>query len=392
VWVEAEVATISDYGFITTPMDVKDSNQASGDRYLEVESGNNSISSVPTLGQVCKTFNVANDGTYRVWARVQAPTVDDDSFWFNMNGGAWVRWNQIAPGSSWHREHVHDNDTPTTPSTFTLTAGQNTYCIAYREDGARVDVFIITDNTSFSPTAALTGPPAPPVRVFAVQGDGRNVVSWTNVLGATSYTLESRTDLTWSTLVSGLTVHSYFHNLTPNTFICYRVRAVASTGTSAPSDEFCDARAVLDPQDHIISPVDFPATAPLENINNGDGLGAPEGNDSKDVVPVMGHARYDFRIAKTVTVGVWEIADAPDPGSDSWWVRMDKGAWIKWNEITPDHNNCDWAQVWDSDAGNTPVTFTLSPGSHRLEFAYREDGTTLLRNYIFPTAPGACFD
>jgi hypothetical protein len=396
IWFEAESATnnVTGQAAPISPFDVKDSNLASGDRYLEVESGYESKDSAPVLGRACYGFTAEAAGSFRVWARVLVPNDASDSFWLNMDNGSWIRWNQIALGSSWHWDHVHDNATPTVPWQFSLGAGDHTFCVAYREAGTKVDAFIVTDNASFSPTAALSGPPAAPPSIAVVEGDGRNVVSWGNALGATSYRLEKMTNFdppAWATVASGLTVHSYFHDTTAGNNVCYRVLALASTGTSAPTDTQCGF-AEFSPHANISAPSDWSKTAPLQYLpDDGDGLGAPEGNDSKDVVPVMGHARYDFRIAKTVTVGVWEIAVTPDSGSDSYWVRMDEGPWIKWNEITPT-GNCGWARVHDSDNNNTPVPFTLGPGSHRLEFAYREDQTILRRSYIFPTSPGGCFD
>jgi hypothetical protein len=63
---------------------------------------------------------------------------------------------------------------------------------------------------------------------------------------------------------------------------------------------------------------------------------------------------------------------APSTSADSFWVRMDDGAWIKWNNIP---SGC--ADVRNSDLSGSPVNFSLGAGSHRLEFAYREDGARL---------------
>ena len=76
--------------------------------------------------------------------------------------------------------------------------------------------------------------------------------------------------------------------------------------------------------------------------------------------------------------------------TDSFWVRMDSGAWIKWNGIKDGCND-----VRNSDQGNKVVVFDLAPGSHRLEIAYREGGAVLNnRIVITPDLAGtsACDD
>src|SRR5262245_4460259 len=152
-----------------SPFDIKDSNQASAVRYLEVEAGNESKDAPPALGRACYGFTAQTAGTFRVWARVIAPNDGSDSFWFNMDGGAWIRWNQIALGSTWHWDHVHDNATPTQASQFVLAAGDHTACVAYREAGTKLDALIFTDSATFSPSAPIVGVPAIPASSAVVE-------------------------------------------------------------------------------------------------------------------------------------------------------------------------------------------------------------------------------
>jgi len=72
---------------------------------------------------------------------------------------------------------------------------------------------------------------------------------------------------------------------------------------------------------------------------------------------------------------VWATIEAPDGNNDSLWVRMDQGSWVKWNNI-PDFT-C--SPVKNSDAGGAVMNYTLSTGSHFIEFAYREIGEVMFR-------------
>src|SRR5262249_48468374 len=135
IFLEAESA------MITSPMQVLSDPNASGGQFITVAPGNNSKDSPPSTGQATVSFNVSTAGTYKVWARVIAPSVEDDSFWVRMDGGTWIKWNEIAPGSSWHWDEVHNSDAGSTVVNFNLATGNHTLTIAYREDGTKLIAF-----------------------------------------------------------------------------------------------------------------------------------------------------------------------------------------------------------------------------------------------------------
>lgn len=89
-----------------------------------------------------------------------------------------------------------------------------------------------------------------------------------------------------------------------------------------------------------------------------------------------GIVEYDFTVNESGNYRVWGRVIAPSGNSDSFWVMMDDGSWIRWNEIQSS-SNWVWDEVHDSDNGNQVVNFFLSAGSHTLKIAYREDGTKL---------------
>ena len=87
--------------------------------------------------QVRFTVNAPAGALYYISARVLAPTGQDDSFYFRVNGGAWMKWAsglrtsvftwRAAPGSA-----------------FPLVTGVNYVDVALREDGTMLDKLLVT--------------------------------------------------------------------------------------------------------------------------------------------------------------------------------------------------------------------------------------------------------
>ncbi|MEU7899368.1 glycosyl hydrolase family 28 protein [Nonomuraea sp. NPDC049152] len=94
------------------------------------------------------------------------------------------------------------------------------------------------------------------------------------------------------------------------------------------------------------------------------------GNNSKTSAPSTGHATLTFAVPEQGAYKVYARVIAANDGDDSFWVRLDGGAWTQWNGI-PLGTSWHWAEV--------PVTAGLSPGPHTVAFAYREDGAKLDR-------------
>jgi hypothetical protein len=77
---------------------------------------------------------------------VITPNANDDSFWIRMDGGSWIMWNSIAPGSSWHWDEVHNSNSGGQVVNFNLSSGSHTLTVAYREDGTQLDKIYITNS------------------------------------------------------------------------------------------------------------------------------------------------------------------------------------------------------------------------------------------------------
>ena len=135
IWLEAEC------GIVGSLWNVNSDSSASNDEYVTIKSGNNSTGNAPTYssGQISYTFNVSENGTYTVWARVIAPSADDDSYWISMDGGSWLSWDGITSSTDWTWDDI---------DTFNLGEGYHTFTVAYSEDGTQLDKLFITNSDS----------------------------------------------------------------------------------------------------------------------------------------------------------------------------------------------------------------------------------------------------
>ncbi|UCC96688.1 MAG: hypothetical protein JSW66_12675, partial [Phycisphaerales bacterium] len=77
---------------------------------------------------------------------------------------------------------------------------------------------------------------------------------------------------------------------------------------------------------------------------------------------------------------------ADDDGDDSCWFRIQgaeinraihSSGWIRHNDARPRGGPWGLDEVHSSEDGGQTVYFTLAPGTHTLEWAYREDGLFL---------------
>jgi hypothetical protein len=131
VWLEAECAKVG------ADWDVVDSGQASNGRYVTAKAGTQSLSSAPTDSRslLALPFAIQKPGTFAVFARMNCPTADDDSFWLKMDNGEFEMHNGLGTsGWEWKRlTHV------------ALEAGEHTLTIGYREDGAQLDKISISN-------------------------------------------------------------------------------------------------------------------------------------------------------------------------------------------------------------------------------------------------------
>jgi hypothetical protein len=104
-----------------------------------------------TDGLAIYEFDVPRPGNYRLWGRVITETLDEDSFWLRIDGGAWIQWNDIDHGSGWHWVDVRSFERRTERLVLALDAGPHTLVLSYRELGSQLDKLFFSTDLDFVP-------------------------------------------------------------------------------------------------------------------------------------------------------------------------------------------------------------------------------------------------
>jgi hypothetical protein len=126
----------------------------SNGKYVTVTPGTQSLAAAPTgaANLITIPFSVPSSGNAAIFARVNCPTADDDSFWVQVDSGSFTMLNGLGT-SGWGWVNF---------GTPTLTAGAHTLTIGYREDGALLDKILVSDYqfgpTGMGPEAAIVCP------------------------------------------------------------------------------------------------------------------------------------------------------------------------------------------------------------------------------------------
>lgn len=131
-WLEAECADVG------AKWTTRTSTAAAAGSYVVVKQGNATQSAPADKPENHVRFTLnAEAGNYKLFARIDAPSNLDDSYWVRINDGGWYRWSsgiEQDRGFEWNKY----------PKTVQLTDGDNTIDFAYREDGARLDKLYLT--------------------------------------------------------------------------------------------------------------------------------------------------------------------------------------------------------------------------------------------------------
>ena len=105
-------------------------------------------------------------------------------------------------------------------------------------------------------------------------------------------------------------------------------------------------------------------------------------NATNDSPNAVGPSRVTFTVNVLAgTYALWARVIAPNASDDSLWVKMDAGAFVKWNDIAAS-SAWVWARVKNSDSGNALVSYTLAAGTHTIEIANRENGVFIDKLYL----------
>jgi hypothetical protein len=143
VWLEAES------GSLTAPMAIGSDSQASSGAYLWIPEGSGDVLNNPSqaVGSVAYTFSVSVAGNYVVWGRL----IDNlgNSFFVSMDSGSYALWDTVG-GSTWGWDWVNNRGVAD-PMVYSLGVGQHTLVIKHREDGAKLDRILITNDMAYVP-------------------------------------------------------------------------------------------------------------------------------------------------------------------------------------------------------------------------------------------------
>ncbi len=111
-----------------------------------------------------------------------------------------------------------------------------------------------------------------------------------------------------------------------------------------------------------------------ESSSNGEYVTVKAGNNSPNAAPsdATGLITYSFDVNEGGTYYLYARANCPGANDDSFWIKMDDGAFVMWNGISAP--SWQWVQYGTS--------FNLSKGQHTLSIGYREDGALLDKLWI----------
>lgn len=232
--------------------------------------------------------------TYTVWFRASGENGNDDSAWFHLDGERPIErasGNAASmTGFSGQADFVWRSDSQDGPDPFTVdipTAGQHVVGLARREDGSFFDKFILTTDTSFTPTGF--GPPetregtpaAPTVKLTAPTADqtfaaGANIDLTANATGDMGLEIVRVAFTANGNPVGEATASpfSFTWNSVPDGIYAIRATATDEIGVSTTSDSVVINVGTPPPQallvvgtasDPVLNPSDAGIKARLES-------------------------------------------------------------------------------------------------------------------------------
>ena len=134
LWMEAEELRTNTVG---TAFRLVEDGAASGGKYLQTVNNITSAAPADSANMLTARFTASKADTYYIYARVNCPTWDDDSYWIGVDAPMNNFANGLQTGGSWDWKELY--------SGF-LQAGQHRLDIGGREDGACIDKLCFTTN------------------------------------------------------------------------------------------------------------------------------------------------------------------------------------------------------------------------------------------------------
>jgi len=124
-------------GTVGSAWEIKTDSQASNGKFIQAIPGLRGVPAAPAgvSNLVTISFSVPANGNYAVFARLNCPTADDDSFWIKVDESSFTARNGLVT-SGWQWILLNN---------YSLTEGQHSLTLCYREDGARLDKISVSD-------------------------------------------------------------------------------------------------------------------------------------------------------------------------------------------------------------------------------------------------------
>jgi len=109
---------------------------ASNGKYITIPDGLQALTraAADSASSIYIPFQATKDTTYNLYARLNCPSADHDSFWMKLDKGAFTAFNVTTSGWAWKKI-----------TSFLLKKGQHKLAFSYREDGAKLDKICISN-------------------------------------------------------------------------------------------------------------------------------------------------------------------------------------------------------------------------------------------------------
>jgi hypothetical protein len=314
---------------LTSPMLVGTNSAASNGAFISTTIGGvDPNCALPSPGGVAsRTFTISTPGTYRIWARSQALSSNQDSMCAYLDQGTGVNWTLPTDIEGSWRWSVVGNF-----NAVQLAAGVHTLRFRSRELNAKVDRVIITNDLSYVPTGLGILPTYSPV--------------------ATPTPLASPTRTPAPTLTR---TPGFSATLTPAP-TATRTPAVTFTPTAPPTGPI-----VIEAESGQIAAPMVVASDPA--ARNGQFIWVPSGATYDCATAVTGaSATYTVTIPRSGSYRFWARTISPNTGSDSFCLKI--------ASIAPQTWSLPVRTSWGWSAFKSPVA--LAPGTYQIQIRVRE--------------------
>ncbi len=398
LWLEAECSVLGGNWSIVS------STLASGGQYaLAPTTDYLGAASADPANHLRFQVTVNQTATYHLFGRVLSPGGNDNSFWVRVNGGAWIKWNEIAGSASFAWDHLHNNNLGNVEVQVTLQAGNNEIIFAGRENGTGLDKLYLTTGTAVPAGLGGTAPgcepvqPSVPILITGIPGqtneEGNFVSLQVQASGGDGALVFSASGLPPGLSISGSGLIQGVIGGATNSPYLVTITADDSDGDLSDLQSILFAWTVELPVSEAWLEAECGdigsawTILPSPDASGGFYLKAPE--QTFNNAPSTAAANLATFEANISTAGQYRLIGrvlAANSNDDSFWVRMNGGTWVRWNNIQLS-NTFIWDEVHEDRTGNTVVVFTLSPGIQTIELAGRETGT-LIDKLFLTSEPG----